>query len=65
MKKKLKLLSVSAVNMLMRRRRIFAFTSLARTNASTHSRQSRNGGITRNVKIEMVAAVLASKNFPW
>ena len=27
-----------------------------------HSRQSRNGGSTTSVKIEMIAAVLASKN---
>ena len=33
---KLNQLSTSAVNMLMRRRRIFRFISLARTNASTH-----------------------------
>ena len=59
---KLNQLSVSAVNMLMRSTRIFRFISLAKNNASTHSRQNRNGGSTRNVKIEMIAAVLASKN---
>ena len=39
----------------------FALMSLARTNASTHSRLSENGGSTRSVKIEMITAVLASK----
>ena len=47
--------------MFIRRIRIFRFISLARTNVSTHSKQSRNGGITRNVNIEMFTAALASK----
>ena len=58
--KKMNQLCISAENMLMRRRQIFPLILLAMTNANKHSRQSRNGGSPRSVKMGMFTAVFAS-----